>query len=1060
MAHISTIHSLKKSRGESQTDETDAMSDSSDFDDQIKVGFGEDDCSDIDEDESGIPSGADPPSNITMMLPSLFAGRPPTVFLDYPQFMNRQREQGRGRIFELKNEKHKPLYFRSNHTIVCVSGAMKRSGFKRLVKGTGYNFFWGHHLKDSALQKLHPEQKVNHFPGSYTLGRKDYLWKNISRQQRAHPEAYDFVARTYVMPRDRELLEKDYVDGEVYIVKPPASAEGRGIRLVNRWESMPKPGQPAVVQRYLDDPLLIDGKKFDCRVYVAVTSFDPLRIYVYEEGLTRFCTSDYVYATGAPRSVIRNRYMHLTNFAVNKKNESFVWNQDADRDDEGSKWTLTALWRYLENKGVNVPKLRTQIEDILIKTLIAGEPTVLSRVNSAGRPSCFELFGYDIFIDAKLKPWLIEVNVACSLASSSPLDRRVKGSMMTDLLHIIGIVPYDKKVVKSEKTGEGLKRLLHGAREKIKHRNIFELRDTALKDLGEDDIELIATAEDENSRCGDWRRIFPCESMSKVYLPLFEFPRYRNTVMAKWMESPDWSLLGPLLSPDLPADHFARRLARAARPSVPRRETNAISPQKPPRAGSTLAELAASASASAGAGGVGGLFGGASSVAAIAAAAAARVAGAAPEGATDGATDEADEVEPELPVPPLSAVLTAGGSAMPGGPVAGVGVAACAQATPSSAPPSAALHRPMSHPLLSHAAGPPSTTSLCHGCTGGPCLPVSASGAMGASTPLHVSGITGAAITAAACGGVVGGVAGGVAGGAGGACGAAASSSSTGNGSSNGSSSCPHILARQSHPAPGMTPGIGGRREGFSATLSVGGGGGGGATSQVLSTPAMLLAQSLAANSVPLPAPLLQSLAAVGSGGSGGGNSTVSTPSPAAPASRGQSNSAGPQWTQGPGSTNGRTVSQLTNGRAVTTELSTPIVRPSNAPASATSGAGGSLLMPSKASSMPPSPQLSLRAAAGTGAAAARERALAALAAAGSPGRSGAPTSAVAGVQQLAVGGIAAVAGRGAAVTPPSPASVTADVLPVKGRAGVGGFAGGFQPAPSGGLSIRFPENP
>jgi hypothetical protein len=134
---------------------------------------------------------------------------------------------------------------------------------------------------------------------------------------------------------------------------------------------------------------------------------------------------------------------------------------------------------------------------------------------------------------------------------------------MTDLLHIIGIVPYDKKVVKSEKTGEGLKRLLHGAREKIKHRNIFELRDTALKDLGEDDIELIATAEDENSRCGDWRRIFPCESMSKVYLPLFEFPRYRNTVMAKWMESPDWSLLGPLLSPDLPADHFARRLARA-----------------------------------------------------------------------------------------------------------------------------------------------------------------------------------------------------------------------------------------------------------------------------------------------------------------------------------------------------------------------------------------------------------------------------------------------------------------------------------------------------------------
>ena len=91
-------------------------------------------------------------------------------------------------------------------------------------------------------------------------------------------------------------------------------------------------------------------------------------------------------AGGSSLKSIRNRFVHLTNYSVNKKNDNFVVNKAADRDDEGSKWSLTALYRYLESKGVDVLKIQREINEIAVKALIAGEPSISSKVNQAGRP--------------------------------------------------------------------------------------------------------------------------------------------------------------------------------------------------------------------------------------------------------------------------------------------------------------------------------------------------------------------------------------------------------------------------------------------------------------------------------------------------------------------------------------------------------------------------------------------------------------------------------------------------------------------------------------------------
>ena len=69
---------------------------------------------------------------------------------------------------------------------------------------------------------------------------------------------------------------------------------------------------PYCVQRYLRNPLLINKTKFDLRLYVLLTSIDPIRLYLYDEGLVRFASEQY------SEDDLDNKFSHLTNFALNK----------------------------------------------------------------------------------------------------------------------------------------------------------------------------------------------------------------------------------------------------------------------------------------------------------------------------------------------------------------------------------------------------------------------------------------------------------------------------------------------------------------------------------------------------------------------------------------------------------------------------------------------------------------------------------------------------------------------------------------------------------------------
>ena len=118
---------------------------------------------------------------------------------------------------------------------------------------------------------------------------------------------------------------------------------------------------------------------------------------------------------------------------------------------------------------------------------MAVEPSITTSMRSAKyRNQCFEVYGFDVMVDAKLRPWLLEVNVAPSLSSSSPYDKQVKTMLLCDTLHLVGFQPFDRKRVDDERKKENKSRLL-GLGYEVKKKSAAEIR-AMDEDLEDDDL--------------------------------------------------------------------------------------------------------------------------------------------------------------------------------------------------------------------------------------------------------------------------------------------------------------------------------------------------------------------------------------------------------------------------------------------------------------------------------------------------------------------------------------------------------------------------------------------
>tara|TARA_B110000285_G_C14889371_1_gene497803 strand:+ start:183 stop:587 length:405 start_codon:yes stop_codon:yes gene_type:complete len=132
---------------------------------------------------------------------------------------------------------------------------------------------------------------------------------------------------------------------------------------------------------------------------------------------------------------------------------------------------LTSILKHIdstrteENELPSGDEIWEQIKDICVKTLFSGIHSIehlfrSSKPQDIENSLCFQIFGFDIFLDEKCKPWLIEVNHSPSFLTESPLDYNIKKNILRDSLHMLNLSWRRKNRYLNQQRNEKEKRLV------------------------------------------------------------------------------------------------------------------------------------------------------------------------------------------------------------------------------------------------------------------------------------------------------------------------------------------------------------------------------------------------------------------------------------------------------------------------------------------------------------------------------------------------------------------------------------------------------------------------
>jgi len=325
---------------------------------------------------------------------------------------------------------------------------------------------------------LRPGEWLSHMPGIGSACEKDILAKALESSRASFwPRSWCTGDSFLVSDVCDEVFSCSALPSSL-IVKPTTGTHGKGISLVRtrdellaaveKLRSQGERQQEAIVQEYVERPMLLGGHKWDARLYALILrqpaessekgrNSKGLCCLLAQEGLVRVCVDPY--EQPEPRNLHRST-MHLSNYSISRMSEKYVHNADVDDGGQGCKRTLSAVLRHLEREeGLVKEDFWRSVHHLVRGTVDAMAASVLESFEALDRAAaeanaaeaakaksaeavkaeaetmkpeassplprgCFHLVGLDVLLDQAGAPWLLEVNSnpSLSLEEVKPLE--------------------------------------------------------------------------------------------------------------------------------------------------------------------------------------------------------------------------------------------------------------------------------------------------------------------------------------------------------------------------------------------------------------------------------------------------------------------------------------------------------------------------------------------------------------------------------------------------------------------------------------------------------------
>jgi hypothetical protein len=282
--------------------------------------------------------------------------------------------------------------------------------------------------------ELEPEQIVNRIQNAGLLCPKTPFIRLIHPMEVYLPDSCNFIPLSFLIPlQGKECETARRQRSTIFIVKSDCGARRISITVLERSKPWAENICP-VAQEYVQTAVrksnharqfgLPSDTKFDFRVFVFITSVDPLDVYVCKHGITRFCSK------GCDSRTV---YAHLTNTFANKKNPGI----NIELITHIMSDAVLAVCGCVQN---NFKDVIQKIHRAILVLVIAGLPYLRERPgrlgNSVWKIHCLQIPGFDVMLDKSLKPIILEVNFRHSLSISAEAER-MKKDMLTHALFLV-----------------------------------------------------------------------------------------------------------------------------------------------------------------------------------------------------------------------------------------------------------------------------------------------------------------------------------------------------------------------------------------------------------------------------------------------------------------------------------------------------------------------------------------------------------------------------------------------------------------------------------------------